>query len=184
MLTYVAALDPMRINFSISENQVLRIRDEVKAGRLVVPPDDSFDVEVVEGDGTVYPKMGELTFSDLAFSRETGTFLVRAEVPNPEGDLRPGQFVRARLLGAVRPKAILVPKRAVLQGAQGSFVWIVGADGKAEQRPLELGDWHGDDWFVNEGLQGGDMVVVDGGIKIQPGAKLKVVEPAVQLGTK
>jgi membrane fusion protein, multidrug efflux system len=184
MLTYVAALDPMRINFSISENQVLRIREEIKAGRLVVPPDDSFDVEVVEGDGTVYPKMGELTFSDLAFSRETGTFLVRAEVPNPEGDLRPGQFVRARLLGAARPKAILVPKRAVLQGAQGSFVWIVGADGKAEQRPLELGDWHGDDWFVNEGLQGGDMVVVDGGIKIQPGAKLKVVEPAVQLGTK
>jgi membrane fusion protein (multidrug efflux system) len=184
MLTYVAALDPMRINFSISENQVLRIREEVKAGRLVVPLDDSFDVEVILADGTVHPKKGELTFSDLAFNRETGTFLVRAEVPNPEGDLRPGQFVRARLLGAVRPKAILVPKRAVLQGAQGSFVWIVGADGKAELRPLELGDWHGDDWFVNEGLQGGEMVVVDGGIKIRPGATLKLVEPAVQLGTK
>jgi len=184
MLTYVAALDPMRINFSISENQVLRIREEVKAGRLVVPPDNSFDVEVVLADGRVHPKMGELTFSDLAFSRETGTFLVRAEVPNPEGDLRPGQFVRARLLGSVRPKAILVPKRAVLQGAQGSFVWVVGADGKAELRPLELGDWHGDEWFVNEGLRGGEMVVVDGGIKIQPGATLKVVEPAVQLGTK
>ena len=184
MLTYVAALDPMRINFSISENQILRIREEVKAGRLVAPSDNSFDVEVVLGDGTVHPKRGELTFSDLAFSRETGTFLVRAEVLNPEGDLRPGQFVRARLLGAVRPKAILVPKRAVLQGAQGSFVWVVGTDGKAELRPLELGDWHGDDWFVNEGLQGGEMVVVDGGIKIQPGATLKVVEPAVQLGTK
>jgi membrane fusion protein (multidrug efflux system) len=184
LLTYVAALDPMRINFSISENQVLRIREEVNAGRLVVPPDNEFDVEVVLGDGTVHPKKGELTFSDLAFNRETGTFLVRAEVPNPEGDLRPGQFVRARLLGAMRPKAILVPKRAVLQGAQGSFVWVVGADGKAELRPLELGDWHGDDWFVNEGLQGGEMVVVDGGVKIQPGATLKVVEPVVQLGTK
>jgi membrane fusion protein, multidrug efflux system len=184
MLTYVAALDPMRINFSISENQVLRIREEVKAGRLVIPPDNSFDVEVVLADGRVHPQKGEVTFSDLAFSRETGTFLVRAEVPNPEGDLRPGQFVRARLLGSVRPKAILVPKRAVLQGAQGSFVWVVGPDGKAELRPLELGDWRGDEWFVNEGLQGGEMVVVDGGIKIQPGATLKVVEPAVQLGTK
>ena len=184
MLTYVAALDPMRINFSISENQVLRIREEVKAGRLVVPPDNSFDVEVLLADGRVHPQKGEVTFSDLAFSRETGTFLVRAEVPNPEGDLRPGQFVRARLLGSVRPKAILVPKRAVLQGAQGSFVWVVGPDGKAELRPLELGDWHGDEWFVNEGLRGGEMVVVDGGIKIQPGATLKVVEPAVQLGTK
>jgi len=184
MLTYVAALDPMRINFSVSENQVLRIREEVKAGRLVVPSDNSFDVEVLLADGRVHPQKGEVTFSDLAFSRETGTFLVRAEVPNPEGDLRPGQFVRARLLGSVRPKAILVPKRAVLQGAQGSFVWVVGPDGKAELRPLELGDWHGDEWFVNEGLRGGEMVVVDGGIKIQPGATLKVVEPAVQLGTK
>jgi membrane fusion protein, multidrug efflux system len=130
LLTYVAALDPMRINFSISENQVLRIREEVNAGRLVVPPDNEFDVEVILGDGTVHPKRGELTFSDLAFNRETGTFLVRAEVPNPEGDLRPGQFVRARLLGAMGPKAILVPKRAVLQGAQGSFVWVVGRMGK------------------------------------------------------
>jgi membrane fusion protein (multidrug efflux system) len=184
MLTYVAALDPMRVNFSISENQVLRLREEVKAGRLVFPPADAFDVEVVLADGRVHPQKGELTFSDLAFSRETGTFLVRAEVPNPEGDLRPGQFVRARLLGSVRPKAILVPKRAVLQGAQGSFVWVVGPEGKAEQRPLELGDWHGDDWFVNEGLQPGEMVVVDGGIKVQPGAKLKVVEPATQAATK
>jgi membrane fusion protein, multidrug efflux system len=184
MLTYVAALDPMRINFSISENQVLRIREEVKAGRLMIPPDNSFDVEVVLADGRVHPQKGEVTFSDLAFSRETGTFLVRAEVPNPEGYLSPGQFVRARLLGSVRPKAILVPKRAVLQGAQGSFVWVVGSDGKAELRPLELGDWHGDEWFVNEGLRGGEMVVVDGGIKIQPGATLKVVEPAVQLETK
>jgi membrane fusion protein (multidrug efflux system) len=184
MLTYVAALDPIRINFSISENQGLRMGEEIKAGRLVIPPDNSFDVEVVLADGRVHPRKGEVTFSDLAFSRETGTYLVRAEVPNPEGDLRPGQFVRARLLGSVRPKAILVPKRAVLQGAQGSFVWVVGMDGKAELRPLELGDWHGDEWFVNEGLRGGEMVVVDGGIKIQPGATLKVVEPAVQLGTK
>src|SRR5260370_34445471 len=174
----------MGIKFSISENQLLRFREETKAGRLVAPPDDSFDVEVVLADGRVHPQKGQVTFSDLAFSRETGTFLVRAEVPNPEGDLRPAQFVRVRLLGAVRPKAILVPKRALLQGAQGSFVWVIGTDGKAELSPLELGDWHGDDWFVNEGLQGGEMVVVDGGIKIQPVATLKVLEPAVQLGTK
>jgi membrane fusion protein (multidrug efflux system) len=163
---------------------VLRIREEIRAGRLVVPPNNEFDVEVVLADGRVHPQKGELTFSDLAFSRETGTFLMRAEVPNPEGDLRPGQFVRARLLGSMRPKAILVPKRAVLQGAQGSFVWVVGPEGKAELRPLELGDWYGDEWFVNEGLQAGEMVVVDGGIKVQPGAKLKVVEPATQAATK
>jgi membrane fusion protein, multidrug efflux system len=184
MLTYVAALDPIRVNFSVSENQVLRYRDEIKAGRLVVPPDDAFDVEVVLADGKVHPQKGELTFGDLAFSRETGTYLVRAEVPNPQGDLRPGQFVRARLLGAVRPKAILVPKRAVLQGAQGSFVWVIGPQSKAELRPIELGDWYGDEWFVNEGLQPGETVVVDGGIKVQPGATLKPVESAVQSAAK
>jgi membrane fusion protein (multidrug efflux system) len=184
MLTYVAALDPIRVNFSVSENQVLRFRDEIKSGRLDVPPDDAFDVEVVLADGRVHPQKGELTFSDLAFSRDTGTYLVRAEVPNPQGDLRPGQFVRARLLGAVRPNAILIPKRAVLQGAQGSFVWVVGPESKAELRPIELGDWYGDDWFVNEGLQAGETVVVDGGIKVQPGATLKVVEPVTKLGSK
>jgi membrane fusion protein (multidrug efflux system) len=72
----------------------------------------------------------------------------------------------------------------VLQGAKGSFVWIVGPQSKAEFRPIELGDWYRDEWFVNEGLHPGDTVVVDGGIKIQPGATLRVVEPAVQLEAK
>jgi membrane fusion protein (multidrug efflux system) len=184
MLTYVAALDPIRVNFSVSENQLLRFRDEIKAGRLVVPPDDAFEVEVVLADGKIHPQKGRLTFGDLAFSRDTGTYLVRAEVPNPEGDLRPGQFVHARLLGAVRPNAILIPKRSVLQGAQGSFVWVVGPQSKAELRPIELGDWYGDDWFVNEGLRAGETVVVDGGIKVQPGETLKGVESAAQLGAK
>jgi membrane fusion protein, multidrug efflux system len=180
MLTYVAAIDPIWVKFSASENYWLRLQEEVKAGRLVVPPDDAFDVEVVLADGRIHPKKGRLTFTDLAFSRDTGTYQVRAEVPNPQEDLSPGQFVHARLLGAVRPKAILLPKRAVLQGAKGSFVWVVGPQSKAEFRPIELGDWYGDEWFVNEGLHSGDTVVVDGGIKVQPGATLKVVEPAVQ----
>jgi len=180
MLTYVAAIDPIWVKFSASENYWLRLEEEVKAGRLVVPPDDSFDVEVVLADGRIHPQKGRITFTDLAFSRDTGTYQERAEVPNPQEDLSPGQFVHVRLLGAVRPKAILLPKRAVLQGAKGSFVWVVGPQSKAEFRPIELGDWYGDEWFVNEGLHSGDTVVVDGGIKVQPGATLKVVEPAAQ----
>ena len=180
MLTYVAAIDPIWVKFSASENYWLRLEEEVKAGRLVVPPDDAFDVEVVLADGKIHPQKGRITFTDLAYSRDTGTYQERAEVPNPQEDLSPGQFVHARLLGAVRPKAILLPKRAVLQGAKGSFVWVVGPQSKAEFRPIELGDWYGDEWFVNEGLHSGDTVVVDGGIKVQPGATLKVVETAVQ----
>jgi membrane fusion protein, multidrug efflux system len=184
MLTYVAAIDPIWVKFSVSENQWLHLQEEAKAGRLVIPPDDAFEVEVVLADGTIHPQKGRLTFTDLAFSRDTGTYMIRAEVPNPQEDLSPGQFVHARLLGAVRPKAILLPKRAVLQGAKGSFVWIVSPQSKAEFRPIELGDWYGDEWFVNEGLHSGDTVVVDGGIKVQAGASLKVVEPAVQLEAK
>jgi membrane fusion protein (multidrug efflux system) len=180
MLTYVVAIDPIRVKFSVSENQWLRFQEEGKAGRLVFPPDDAFEVEVVLADGSVHRQKGRLTFTDVAFSPDTGTYLLRAEVPNPQHDLSSGQFVHARLLGAVRPKAILLPKRAVLQGAKGSFVWVVGPQGKAEFRPIELGDWYGDEWFVNEGLHSGDTVVVDGGIKVQPGATLKVVEPTVQ----
>jgi len=180
MLTYVAAIDPIWVKFSVSENQWLRLQEEGKAGRLVVPRDDAFDVEVVLADGRIHPQKGRITFTDLAYSRDTGTYQERAEVPNPQEDLSPGQFVHARLLGAVRPKAILLPKRAVLQGAKGSFVWVVGPQSKAEFRPIELGDWYGDEWFVNEGLHSGDTVVVDGGIKVQPGATLKVVEPAAQ----
>src|SRR5262249_23895065 len=140
--------------------------------------DGAYEVELVLADGSIYPHKGRITFADASFSRETGTYLLRAEVPNPEGDLRPGQFLRARIYGSVRPKAMLGPKNGVLQGAKGSFVWVVARDGKAELRPLELGDWYGDDWFVNEGLQGGETVVIDGGIKVQPGMPLKVVEVA------
>jgi membrane fusion protein (multidrug efflux system) len=184
MLTYIAAIDPIWVKFSVSENQWLHLQEEAKAGRLVIPPDDAFEVEVVLADGTIHPQKGRLTFTDLAFSRDTGTYMIRAEVPNPQEDLSPGQFVHARLLGAVRPKPILLPKRAVLQGAKGSFVWIVSPQSKAEFRPIELGDWYGDEWFVNEGLHPGDTVVVEGGIKVQAGASLKVVEPAVQLEAK
>ena len=100
----------------------------------------------------------------------------RASVDNPSGLLRPNQYVRARLKGAVRPNAILVPQRAVQQGAKGHFAWVLNSQGKAEQRPLVVGDWYGDSWFVNEGLKPGDQLVVDGGQRLSPGATVIVVQ--------
>ena len=94
--------------------------------------------------------------------------------------LRPNQYVRARVKGATRPNAILVPQRAVLQGAKGHFVWVVDKDGKAENRPVIVGDWSGDDWVVTEGLRAGDRVVVDGGLKLGPGTALN---PKAYAGT-
>ena len=174
LLTYVAQLDPMWVNFSVSENQHLRLREAVSRGQVRIPENGEFDVEVVLADGSVFPNRGRISFADPSFSKETGTFLVRATFANAKGTLKPGQFVRVHLRGATRPNAILVPQRAVQQGAKSHFVWIVGKDGKAEQRAVGTGQWIGDDWVIEAGLIAGEQVVVDGGIRVGPGAPLKV----------
>ena len=102
---------------------------------------------------------------------------------NPKGVLRPGQFVRARVSGAVRPNAILVPQRAVLQGSKSHFVWVVDKDSKAHQRVVEVGEWHGDDWFVNDGLKPGERIVVDGAIRVIAATQpLKIVQAPAEPG--
>ena len=175
LLTYVAALDPIWVDFSVSENKILQDRKEMKVGALQVPANQAYTVEIVLADGTVFPQRGRITFADAAFSKETGTFLVRATLPNPGGVLRPGQFVQVRLLGATRPKAILVPQQAVQQGAKGHYVWIVDQAGKARIRDVQVGPWHGNDWLITSGLSAGDTVAVDGLLKLAPGAPVKAV---------
>ena len=189
-LTYVAQVDPIWIEFSVSENQILQSRQQFSEQRIVEPEGGKFEVEVVLADGSVFPHTGEITFADASLSEKTGTFLIRAEVKNPgaekDGDnslsrkmsteMRPGQFVRARLKGAMRPKAILVPQPAVQQGAKGSFVWII-KDGKAEYQPVEVGPWHEDLWFIDKGLSAGDVVVVGGALKLRAGVPVEIVEP-------
>lgn len=167
-LTTVSVLTPMWINFSLSENDMERIRREVEAGLLKPPKDEEFTVEVELVDGTLYPYKGKISFTDPSYNPATGTFLIRAVVDNPDGVLRPNQYVRTRLLGASRPDAILIPQRAVQQSAKGHFVWVVNASDKAEMRPVVVGDWHGDNWFINEGLSRGDRVVVDGALQLAP----------------
>jgi membrane fusion protein (multidrug efflux system) len=173
-LTTVSVLSPMWVNFSLSENEFLRIRNDIRDGRLKLPPDMNMVVEIVQPDGSLFPFTGKITFADPSYNPQTGTFLIRATVDNPKGVLRPNQYVRARVRGGVRPNAILVPQRAVQQGAKGHFAWVVNSQGKAEQRPLVVGDWLGDSWFVNEGLKPGDQLVVDGGQRLSPGATVIV----------
>ena len=91
-------------------------------------------------DGTTYPQRGHIAFADASFNSETGTYLIRAEMPNTKGMLRPGQFVRVRLIGAVRTRAITVPQEAVVQGQRGQSVWLVGKDNKAESRVIDVGE--------------------------------------------
>ena len=131
-----------------------------------------------EKDGSVYLRKGKLIFSDTRVSGQTGTVEAEAEVANPDGVLKPGQFIRVRLLGATRPGAIEVPTRAVLEGPQGKFVYVM-AGGKALPRPVEVGDQVGDNWIVTKGLATGDDVIVDGMARIFfPGAPVRLAQAA------
>ena len=183
-LTTVSVLTPMWVNFSISENEVDRLRANIRKGLLKLPADNQLMVEIELGDGTPFPHSGKITFADPSYNSQTGTFLIRATVANPDGVLRPNQFVRARLQGAQRPNAILIPQRAVQQGAQGHFVWLVNKEGQAEQRPITVGDWYRESWFVAEGLQSGEQLVVNGGQRLSVGAKVTVMPAAAKPAAK
>ena len=175
-LTYVSQLDPMWINFSISENDMLELRTEAKEGTLRLPSADNYEVQVILADGSIFPSTGRITFANADFNPTTGTFLLRATVTNPDGTLRPGQFVRVRINGAVRPNAILVPQKAVLEGAQGKFVVLVDKDHKAQIRPVKVGPWLGEEWIITDGLAAGDVVVVDGMSRLGPGTAVKIID--------
>lgn len=180
LLTTVTQVDPIWVNFGISDNEQLRLQKETDAGRLQLPKDGRFEVTVRLADGSVYARTGRLAFSDIRISGQTGTSDARAELPNPDGRLRPGQFVRVTLTGATRPNAVLIPQRAVLEGPQGKFVYVVDAKSTAQARPVEVGEWAGSDWIITGGLQAGERVIIDGVMRIGPGAPVKVADPAAK----
>ncbi len=183
LLTTVTQTDPIQVIFGIPDNERLKLRQDADAGRLRWPRDGRFEVSVKLADGSTYGKSGFTDFSDVRVSRETGTSEGRAELPNPDGLLLPGQFVRVVLAGAARVGVFRVPQRAVQEGPQGKYVFIVGAENKAEMRPVETGDWHGGDVVVQKGLASGDQVIVDGVVKLGPGAPVQVTPPAAAPGT-
>jgi membrane fusion protein (multidrug efflux system) len=177
-LTYVAAIDPIWVTFSVSQNQTAKLREMIGKGQMVQPKDQQYEVELVLSDGAYYPHVGRISFADPSFSQETGSFMVRAVLPNPKKELRPGMFVTAHVKGAVRPDAIVVPQLAVQQGPNGHLVFVVNQEGNAEVRPVVVGDYiDGKDIVVLTGLHKGDRVVVDGVLKVAPGKPVKIVEP-------
>lgn len=101
--------------------------------------------------------------------------MVRATFPNPKGEILPGQFVRAKVKGALRPNAILVPQKSVFQGNKGMYVFVIGPDDKVSQRSVEVGDWYKDYWIIKSGLEPGEMVIADGVNKVLPGVTVKVL---------
>jgi membrane fusion protein (multidrug efflux system) len=172
----------MWVNFSISENEYLNLSKQTKSKEMIIPKYDDFDVEIVLADGSVYPQKGKLMFADPSFSLETGTFLVRAQVNNKQGLLKPGEFVRVHMKGAIRPNAVTIPRGAVLEGAKGNFVWVIKDKNEASVRQITLGQWVGNDVIVISGLFAGDKVVVDGFQKLSEGQKVDKISEVAASG--
>lgn len=178
LMAVVQQLDPIYVDLTQSTTELMRLRRQLVEG-LLVRSGEGAKVRILLEDGTVYPHEGELQFSDVTVNPTTGSVTVRALVPNPDGVLLPGMFVRAQLEEGTREGAILVPQLALRRDAQGkASVFVVGADGKVEVRPVQASRAVGDRWLVTSGLQPGDQVVVEGLQRVRPGMTVKAV-PAV-----
>jgi membrane fusion protein, multidrug efflux system len=168
-LTYVAALDPIWVTFSVSQNQIEHYRERIEKKQLLGPADNKYEIELVLPGNRSYPHRGRINFADPSFSQDTGSFMVRASVPNPDKDLRPGMFVTVNVHGAIRPAAVVLPQLAVQQGARGHFVALVNAQNQAEIRPVVVGPYLGDkEILIEQGLHAGDRVIVDGFAHLAP----------------
>lgn len=170
-LVTIEQLDPIRVEFSQSYSDLLRLQQAVRSGKQKKA--DAAKVELVLEDGSLYAEKGRLQFTDLAVDPNSGAVLLRAEFPNLRHELLPGTFVRIRFPQALLDSAIRIPQRAVQGGAQGQFVMTVDAEGKVVPRPIKTSTMAGGDFIVDEGLKGGELVIVNGLQKARPGAVVK-----------
>ncbi len=175
-LATIQQINTVFVNFTQSAGELLALRRAVAAKQVRgIGNEGAVPVRIVLEDGSELPKSGKLLFSDLTVDPTSGQITLRAEVPNQEGLLLPGQYVRVRLSQAELPAAILVPQQAVTRGTQGDTLLVVGAENKPAPRPVKLGAAIGTQWIVLDGLKPGEMVIVDGFQKMAPGAPVKPV---------
>lgn len=178
LMTTVEQLDPVYVNFSQSSSELLQVRRKMASGEIRASNLDRVGVTLILEDGSVYGPGGHLDFLDMSVDESTGTVSLRAEFPNKERLLLPGQFVRARVEVGLNPAGILVPQRAVQVGPQSASVMIVGANNVAVARPVKVGNLQGGSWVVTEGLKAGDKVITDGLQKVRPGQPVSISPPA------
>lgn len=176
LLTSIYQLDPIWVRFSLAESDVAKLPE----GRLKA--ESVTGIELILPDGSVYPYPGKLNYLASTIDPTLGTQQLRAEFPNRDNRLLPGQFVRARLSLGDREGVFLVPQVAVMQNDVGRMVMVADAENKVTPRPVQTAEWRGQDWVVLGGLRPGDKVIVDNLIKLRPGmvvAPTPAAAPAV-----
>lgn len=170
-LTVVQQLDPIYVDVTQSFNELSKLREQAASGQLKVNKDGTADVQLVLDNDKIYEHLGRLTFKDALVDESTGTVRVRAVFDNPDGDLLPGMFVRARLIDGVRENVVKIDQRATMRRTTGDpYVYVVNAENKVESRDIQLGGTEGTQWIVNAGLKEGDKVIVEGLQRVRPGA--------------
>ena len=169
LLTTIWQLDPAYVNFSVTDTEY-RAFQSFQADRAKPLTDADVWVKLQYGDGTTYPVNGKVNVSSETVDQRTGTLQIRAIFPNPDGAILPGQFVRVVIGGIALPNAFVIPSKAVSQGPQGAFVYLVNDKNAAEIKPVKLLREYKDGWIVREGLNDGDKIIVDGVMRVRPGA--------------
>ncbi len=177
LLTSITQIDPIYVIFSATEGEILSLTNMTERG-LIKNPDRGKDIfaKLKLGDGSIYNEDGKINFINPTIDEATGTIKLRAVFPNPEGKIRPGQFVRLIMEGLVRLNALVLPQEAVMQGANGSFVYRVNSQGVIEMVSVQTGlTTPNGEWIIDEGLNPGDKVIYAGLLKLRPGMKVSPV---------
>ena len=187
LLTQLTQIDPIRVRFGLSEREQLQMRNDAAAGLLTLPEEGHWNTKIKLFDGSLHPQIGQVNFSDIRINSQTGTSELQAITPNPNFSLRPGQFVRIILEGAVRENAYVVPQRAVLDNGLGKFVYVMAKNKEgmtvALPAPVVVGEWVTEaagienGWVIREGLKTGDQVIIDGMARIFfPGMPIRLAD--------
>ena len=187
LLTQLTQIDPIRVRFGLSEREQLQMRNDAAAGLLTLPEEGHWNTRIKLFDGSLHPQVGQVNFSDIRINSQTGTSELQAITPNPSFSLRPGQFVRIILEGAVRENAYVVPQRAVLDNGLGKFVYVMAKNDQgmtvALPAPVVVGEWVTEaegienGWVIREGLKTGDQVIIDGMARIFfPGMPIRLAD--------
>lgn len=172
-IAIVTRLDPIYVDVNMAAEDLLRLREAVAAGRVEKAGDNEAAVEIDLPGDRVYKHKGKLELAEPTVAPDTGTFVLRAIIPNPEKLLMPGMFVRARVFEATDPRAILISQASVMRDARGdAFVYALDDRNQVVRKPLELGRMIGSNWLVNSGLEDGDRVLLSGLQKVRPGQKV------------
>lgn len=175
-LATIQQLDPIYVDVPQSTSELLRLKRRLEGNHLHQDGSNQNKIKAILEDGSEYPLTGSLQFRDVTVDPTTGSVVLRAVFPNPEGLLLPGMFVRAVVREGTNEQAILIPQQAVSRDPKGNpLALIVDQENKIQQRMLALDRAIGDKWLVSSGLAPGDQVVVEGAQKVRPGASVNVI---------